>query len=84
MEGYISILTPNGIEHLRAPYQGITQPGTKRVVYVHEDCVFTTVHPTENTSVKDVEEEVICTSYADLPPECDPIKILESINLKIE
>lgn len=84
MKGYISVLTPNGIEHIRAPYQGVTTPGTKRVVYVHEDCIFTTVHATDNSTVENVEDEVVCASYDDLPPECDPIKILENINLKIE
>tara|TARA_X000001388_G_C2224649_1_gene120665 strand:- start:137 stop:673 length:537 start_codon:yes stop_codon:yes gene_type:complete len=84
MKGYISILTHNGIEHVKAPYQGVTKPGTKRAVYVHEDCIFTTVHATYNDTVEEVEEEVVCASYNDLPVECDPIKILESINLKIE
>ena len=30
---------------LTAPYTGITKPGTRRVLYILEDCVWTTYHP---------------------------------------
>ena len=82
MKGSMSILTEEGIEHLEAPHQGITKPGTKRAIFTHEECVFITVHATENTSVEEVEQEVICTSYEDLPEDCDAIEILKKINLK--
>ena len=84
MKGSMSILTEEGIEHLEAPYQGITKPGTKRAIYTHEECVFITVHATENTSVESVEEEVICTKYEDLPPGSNALDVLKKINLKIE
>jgi len=84
MKGYMSILTEDGIEHIRAPYQGVTKPGTKRAIYTHEECTFITVHATDSTSIDDVEEEVVCAKYEDLPSECDAIEILEKINLKIE
>ena len=78
MKGYMSILTEDGIEHIRAPYQGVTKPGTKRAIYTHEECIFITVHATENTSI----EEVVCSEYKDLPPGCDMLEILKQINLK--
>ena len=84
MKGSMSILTEEGIQHIEAPYQGITKPGTKRAIYTHEECTFITVHATDNTSIKEVEEEVVCAKYEDLPPDCDAIKVLEKINLKIE
>lgn len=31
-------------EKLSAPYTGITQPGTRRVLYILEDCIWTTYH----------------------------------------
>tara|TARA_R110000787_G_scaffold207164_7_gene317267 strand:+ start:2370 stop:2975 length:606 start_codon:yes stop_codon:yes gene_type:complete len=82
MKGEMSILTENGIEHIKAPYQGITKPGTKRAIYTHEECIFITVHATENTTIEDVEEEVVCTKYEDLPQGQDVIDILKKINLK--
>ena len=82
MKGEMSILTEEGIQRIKAPYQGITKPGTKRVIYTHEECIFTTVHATENTTIKDAEDEVVCTKYEDLPPGCDALEILKKINLK--
>ena len=84
MKGSMSILTEEGIQEIEAPYQGVTKPGTKRAIYTHEECIFITVHATDSTSIEDIEEEVVCTSYEDLPPKCDMLKMLEKINLKIE
>ena len=84
MKGEMSILTEEGIQNIKAPYQGVTKPGTKRAIYTHEECIFITVHATENTNIKDVEEEVVCTRYEDLPPGCDALEILKKINLKEE
>jgi hypothetical protein len=82
MKGEMSILTEEGIQRIKAPYQGITKPGTKRAIYTHEECIFITVHATENTTIEDAEDEVICTKYEDLPPGCDALEILKKINLK--
>ena len=82
MKGEMSILTEEGIQHIKAPYQGVTKPGTKRAIYTHEECIFITVHATDNTTIEDVEDEVVCTKYEDLPPGCDALEILKQINLK--
>ena len=84
MKGEMSILTEEGIQRIEAPYQGITKPGTKRAIFTHEECIFITVHATDNTTIEDVEEEVVCTKYEDLPPGCDALEILKEINLKEE
>jgi len=84
MKGSMSILTEEGIQEIEAPYQGVTKPGTKRAIYTHEECIFITVHATDNTSIEEIEEEVVCAKYEDLPAECDVIRMLEKINLKIE
>ena len=82
MKGEMSILTEDGIEHIKAPYQGVTKIGTKRAIYTHEECIFITVHATENTTIEDVEDEVVCTKYEDLPHGSDALDILKQINLK--
>ena len=41
-----------------APYCGITKENARRVVFVHEDCVFTTFHVTEATTVEDAEKDI--------------------------
>lgn len=84
MKGEMSILTEEGIQNIKAPYQGVTKPGTKRAIYTHEECTFITVHATNNTTIKDVEDEVVCTKYEDLPPGVDALEILKQIKLKEE
>ena len=55
-----------------APYTGITKPGTRRVLYILEDCVWTTFHRIEGmkSEFNDLSEEEI-------------EKIVESIEDKI-
>lgn len=65
MKGELSILTEDGVVNLRAPYQGITKVGTKRVIYTHTDCIFTTVHATDKLTVDEVEEDVIAKDFSD-------------------
>ena len=55
----MSILTEDGIKHLKAPYHGITEPGTKRVIYAETDCVWVTYHPTHLTDVNEIEQEIL-------------------------
>ena len=78
----MSILTEEGVQHIKAPFQGITKVGTKRVIYTHEECIFTTVHSTDNTTISEAEEEIACVRYEDLPPGCDVLEVMKKINLK--
>ena len=61
----MSILTENGVIHIQAPHHGITKPGTKRFIYTHTDCVFITVHATDQTDVAKIEKEVIADNFND-------------------
>tara|TARA_R100000315_G_scaffold59751_2_gene35765 strand:+ start:4230 stop:4718 length:489 start_codon:yes stop_codon:yes gene_type:complete len=65
MKGKVSILTDSGVQHIQAPYNGITKPGTKRVLYIHEDTVFITVSVTDKTDLKEIEEEIIAKDFND-------------------
>lgn len=44
---------------IRAPYSGVTKPGTRRIAYVLEDAVFTTFHVTDKTDVDEIEKDII-------------------------
>lgn len=76
MEGEMSILTESGVERIKAPHHGITNPGTKRVIYTHKPCVFITVHATENTDIEKIEEEVIAEDFEDPAITLEDIKLL--------
>ena len=52
----MSVLTEEGVEYLKAPYFSVTEPGTKRFIYTHTDCIFVTVHATEETDIKKIED----------------------------
>lgn len=65
MSGDVSVMTEEGTVRLKAPYQGITKSGTKRVLYIHEDTVWVTVHVTKETDLAKIEEEIIAKDYVE-------------------
>ena len=67
MTGDATVLTEEGPVRIKAPYFGITKAGTKRVLYFHEDTVWITVHATEETDLKKIEDMVIAKTYNELP-----------------
>jgi len=58
MKGDVSILTDEGEVRIKAPYSGMTERGTKRLIYVHEDTIWSTVHPTSETDTDLIEEQL--------------------------
>ena len=64
--GKISVTTENGTETFEGPYTFINTPGEKRAVYAHTDTVWTTIHPTNETDIRKIEEEVIAKDYTAL------------------
>lgn len=47
-----------GLNRFSAPYSGITMPGTRRVLFTHQDLIWTTFHATDKTSVAEVEKDL--------------------------
>lgn len=62
-KGHVSVMTQDGPEEFKAPRTWVSSPGTKRVVFVHSDAVWTTIHPTNETDLEKVEDFVIAKSY---------------------
>jgi len=42
-----------------APFIGITKPKTRRVLFIEEDCIWTTFHVTDKTDVGEIEKDII-------------------------
>lgn len=61
LKGAVSVWINDSEEvYLEAPYIGITEPGTRRVFYVWEDCVWATSHPNPNNeTVEEIEERIL-------------------------
>lgn len=58
-KGEISVLTEEGVKRVKAPFHIVSPPGTKRIAYAHEDCVWTTVHGTHEQDLDKIEEHFI-------------------------
>lgn len=61
VRGRVSVYCDGEVEHLEAPYQGLTLPGTRRIIYVIEETVWRTVHdnPDNCTDVLEIERRLI-------------------------
>jgi len=67
--GDVSVLTEWGYERYTVTDRPIifkSLPWTKRVVYAHADTVWTVIHPTHETDLAKIEEQVIAKSYEEL------------------
>ncbi|WP_051959893.1 hypothetical protein [Sphingobacterium sp. ML3W] len=59
-QGKISVFTEDtGWVLMEAPFTGVTIPGTKRILFAHEDTVWTTFHVTDKTTAEEVEKDII-------------------------
>jgi len=83
LKGEMSILTHNGIEHIKAPYYGITKPGIKRIIYTHTPCNFVTVHATELTDPEEIVEAVTAKTFDDPRITQEDMKLINQLKLII-
>lgn len=66
-QGKITVWTDEGVKTLEAPATIHSYPGAKRVGYCHTDVVWTNVHPTDETDVEKIEEQIIAKSFDEIP-----------------
>ena len=60
VSGSLSVWTKEtGAVTIHAPFHGITKPGTRRVVYAHTDVCWLTFHPTNETDLAVIEDQII-------------------------
>ena len=59
-KGKVSVLIQETgeVEHLKAPHLGITFPGTRRFLVIHEETVWTTFHITAETDLMKLDDEL--------------------------
>lgn len=70
LSGEVTVITEQeGQQRLKAPVSMINEPGTKRMVFAHEDSVWVTVHlnPTNTQDLAELEEMIIAKDYGELP-----------------
>lgn len=65
--GRVQVFTEqDGVLELAAPCTFVSSPGTKRVIHVLEETVWTTVHVTDKTDLAEIEREVIATDFSEV------------------
>lgn len=58
-KGKCIVYDGNKLETISAPHTGITEPNTRRLLYIEEDTIWTTFHITDKTDVDEIEKEII-------------------------
>ena len=66
LRGRVSVFDARdgSINHIEAPYMGVTEPGTRRIAFVHEDTLWVTFHVNEDneTDIERLEERYFAWS----------------------
>lgn len=63
LTGSCTVITAEGKEEIKAPHTFISKAGVQKVVVVHEDCRWQTLHVTDKTDIDEIEKEVIVEDY---------------------
>lgn len=71
LQGRAHVTTENGVALMVAPCVIISQSGTKRAGYCHEDTIFLAVHRTDLKDIEDIRREVT---------EADPLELFDAYN----
>ena len=72
-KGIVEVVSENeGPVTYCAPHFGITQPGTRRMLNILEETVWTTFHPTEETDIEKIAAEVLIPHVNPLLGEGNP------------
>lgn len=67
MSGEVTVVSEaHGKQRFKAPHSWVSEPGTKRIIYAHEDSLWITVHATDETDLVKIEEELIAKSFDEL------------------
>ena len=77
VRGELKVWVNGEVKHIKAPYMIKSKANTRKVFYIIEEAVWTTVHKVTSTDLDEIEDEVIIkTSNEDL------VKELKQINIK--
>lgn len=68
LKGEMSVLLDSGeVKRIKAPMKVMTEIGTQRVAYIHEDTTWVCVYRTDATTFQEAEADVYTNNYKDLP-----------------
>lgn len=64
-KGTMIVTTEEGMREVSAPFTVVSPPGTKRAAHTITECVWTTIHGTDETDVSKIKEIFIAQSEDD-------------------
>lgn len=76
-KGEISVVTEEGVKRVKAPFTIVSPPGTKRAAYAHEECVWTTIHGTDETDIDVIEQKFIAQDNEEYLEFCKTLQLEE-------
>jgi hypothetical protein len=65
-KGEVSVLSVDGVMRVKAPHTFVASPGSKRVIFAHEDTIWTTIHGTSEKDVDKIEKQFIAETYEEV------------------
>lgn len=85
LKGTCTVVDESGNKtEISAPGVWITQPGTQRAVYCHDDVEWLTVHGIEAESVNHAEYQLVCESFSEFRNRIDYKNFLDEMDLTEE
>jgi hypothetical protein len=79
MEGEALIYHDGEMHHVKAPYRGITEPGTQRAIHALTRVVFVTYHPNPDneTDVEKLEARLIAEPHEKIEPGSNRMDVID-------
>lgn len=74
--GDSSVFTEYGEIRIQGHNVLVSQGGTKRIIYAHEDTLWITIISANETEPEKIEEEVLCKTYDDFLEYCGNQKLI--------
>lgn len=59
VKGELKVWVNGEVKHLKAPYMIKSNANTRKVAYILEDTVWTSIHRVNSENLKDIEEEIL-------------------------
>ena len=64
LSGRASVLCDGSVREIAAPFVFVSPAGARKMLYIHEDMRWATIHPTDETDLEKLEEALITKSPA--------------------
>jgi len=79
IQGEVTVVTAVSRDRYQAPHTFVSLAGVQKVVFMHTDCIWQTIHPTDKTDIDEIEKEISVTDYNKLEVDqlLDEVGLLE-------